>query len=178
MKKTLQKVKEYMLQGPTFLMMVGVPGSGKSTFLSQLQDFMKITVASTDDLIELEAKKMGITYSEAFNKVNFKSLKRQMDEVIVQAVRRREHIALDQTNMSRKSRVSKLEAIPATAYSRICLNFTVDDKVLTERLRVRAETTGKIIPPFVLKNMFDSYQPPSREEGFTQILEVNNDAKL
>jgi predicted kinase len=174
MNKSILKVKELMLRGPTFLMMVGVPGSGKSTFLNKLKEFMKITVASTDDLIELEAQRLGITYSEAFKKVNFKTVKKQMDEVIVQAVRRREHLALDQTNMSRKSRTSKLEAIPADVYSRVCLNFTVDDKVLLERLRVRAETTGKVIPPFVLKSMFDNYQTPSKDEGFTHIIEVDN----
>ena len=47
---------------PTFVMMVGVPGSGKSTFLKKFMEitFDDIHVASTDDLIEVYAAEHGI----------------------------------------------------------------------------------------------------------------------
>jgi len=160
---------------PSYLMMVGVPGVGKSTFIEMLKTKLdEVTfTASTDNLLEEEAKKLGITYTEAFHRVNQKQLKQRMDAGIANAIEKRLTIIHDQTNMSRKSRTAKLKNVPST-YFKICVNFTVDDKVLKQRLEARAKVTGKEIPDFVLKSMFDSYNPPSRDEGFNLILEVDN----
>lgn len=165
-------------KNPSYVMMVGAPGVGKSTFLKTLISQANglcspYITASTDDLVEDEAKKMGLTYSEAFHKVNQKTIKRAMEESIVNAIHARKNIFHDQTNMGRKSRVSKLAVVPST-YNKICLNFTVDDSVLKERLNNRAALTGKVIPSHVLKNMFDSYVCPNKNEGFDIILEIDN----
>ena len=156
-------------------MMVGVPGVGKSTFLKRLLAGLdeKTYIASTDDLIEVYAAKHGLTYSEAFHKCNQKQLKRDMEAGIEKAFHTKTSIFHDQTNMSRKSRASKLEPIP-DGYFKICLNFTVDDKILLQRLDDRAKATGKVIPPFVLKNMFDNYDRPSTTEGFDLIIKIDN----
>lgn len=158
-----------------YIMMVGVPGSGKSTFITKLlaEVTEQIHVASTDDLLELEAKRLGLTYSEVFHRVNQKTIKREMEAAIDIAIQRGQTIIHDQTNMSRKSRAGKLKSVPSK-YVKVCLNFTVDDRVLEARLEKRASETGKVIPPFVLKNMFYSYNPPSRDEGFDLIIEVDN----
>jgi dephospho-CoA kinase len=173
MKKAVQKIRDIMLKGPTAMILVGLPGCGKSTFLSMLKEYQKIIVASTDDLIEEAAKKAGKTYSEMFDKVNHKQLKKQMDEVIRSAVNSQTHFAVDQTNMGKKKRMSLLEFVPIS-WQKVCVNFNVDEKVHKARLQARAEATGKIIPHFVLSNMMKSYQPPSRDEGFTSIIEVDN----
>lgn len=172
--QAIQKLKT-IWQSPSYVMMMGVPGVGKSTFLKKfLEDFNELYfIASTDNLIEAEATKLGLTYSEVFHKVNQKTIKREMETGITNAVHARKTIFHDQTNMGRKSRVSKLELIPAH-YNKICLNFTVNDKILYERLANRAVTTGKNIPEFVIKQMFNSYNAPSKSEGFNLILEIDN----
>lgn len=162
-------------ESPSYVMMVGAPGVGKSTFLKKLLNELHepVHIASTDDLIEREAARLGINYSDAFHKVNQKTIKQQMEAEIQKAIHARKNIFHDQTNMGRKTRVSKLSVVPAE-YFKICLNFTVDDKVLKDRLEKRAIATGKVIPPHVLKNMFDTYVAPSRKDGFNLIIEIDN----
>jgi tRNA uridine 5-carbamoylmethylation protein Kti12 len=160
---------------PCYVMLIGVPGSGKSTFLKKFTESItdRWYIASTDDIVEREAAKMGLTYSEAFHKCNQKQLKREMEAGIEKAILQRISVFHDQTNMGKKSRMTKLAPVPGS-YFKICLNFTVDDKVLQQRLDARAAETGKVIPPFVLKQMFNSYVAPSKDEGFDLIIEVDN----
>lgn len=156
---------------PLAFMAVGLPGSGKSTFLKKLSEELSLMIASTDDLIEREAAKRGMTYSEAFNKVNFKQLQAEFKKEIEAAVKAGKNIAIDQTNVGAKSRRSKMELIP-DAYTRVCLVFDVPDAVLRDRLTKRAAETGKVIPDFVVKQMTSSWQTPSTSDGFDMIIEV------
>lgn len=158
---------------PLAFMAVGLPGSGKSTFLKKLEAELgeKLVIASTDDLIEREAAKRGITYSEAFNKVNFKQLQAEFKRGIEAAVKAGKNVAIDQTNVGTKSRRSKMELVPET-YTRVCLVFDVPEHVLRERLDKRAAETGKVIPPFVVKQMTNSWQTPSKSDGFDVIIEI------
>lgn len=162
---------------PAYIVMVGVPGCGKSTFREKMLEagfiHSPVYVASTDDIIDREAAKRGISYSDAFHKLNQKAIKREMEEGIEKAILQRHTVIHDQTNMSRKSRSSKLKAVP-DSYFKICLNFTVDDRELQRRLDERGRLTGKVIPPFILKSMFNNYDPPIKEEGFNLIIEIDN----
>lgn len=155
--------------------MIGVPGVGKSTFTSLLTKALPdrtFLVGSTDDLIDQYAAEHGETYSEAFKHLNFKQLNRQMNDNIAAGIAAGVDVLVDRTNMSKKSRKPFLAMAPN--YEKIALNFTVDDRVLVERLRHRAETTGKSIPDFVVRSMFRSYECPSRDEGFSQVVEIDN----
>lgn len=158
---------------PVFLMLVGLPGSGKSTFIKKLleesnEDF---AIASTDDIVERECAKMGLTYSEGFAKVNFKQAQSEFKDVIFKAGKARKNIIIDQTNVGGKSRKSKLGMIPL-GYDKICLIFDVSESVMKTRLENRARETGKSIPYSVIKQMTESWQTPSRAEGFDSIIEV------
>ena len=173
--QALQKIQENF-NNPCYIMMVGVPGCGKSTIISKIIELNSdrgFFVASTDDIIEDIAKSKGKTYSEVFPSINHKQIKKQMDENIQKSFNKGNHIIHDQTNMSSKSRTSKLSNVP-DSYFKICLNVSVDDKVLFERLDKRAKETGKYIPKHVIDNMFNSYNPPTKKEGFGLIIEIDN----
>jgi len=185
MRHTSKSCVNYLTSGilsknePWMIMMIGLPGSGKSTLISNLQAALglqglpAVEVASTDALIELEAVRMGITYSEAWDKVNMKTINNQFKDKIKSLISSKSCFILDQTNMSRKSRESKISGV-SPVYHKICLSVTVDDKILAERLATRAANTGKVIPPFVMKNMASSFVPPSKSEGWNLIVDVVN----
>lgn len=168
-------IKEIEDHTQMYVMMVGVPGVGKSSLISKFHEMsdLHIHVASTDDLIDIESIKCGITYNEAFNKLDQKQLRREMEKGILLAVSNNEIIFQDQTNMSSKQRSSKINLIPKSYY-KICLNFNIDDDILKSRLDIRAQKTGKIIPEYVIKNMLSNYNIPSKSEGFDLIIDINN----
>jgi len=165
-------------KSPTYIMLVGPPGVGKSTFikefLKQVDNKCHFHIASTDNLIEIKATEQGITYNDYFHIVDHKKLRREMEAGIELAFHADISIIHDQTNMSKKSRASKLYCIPDN-YQKFCLNFKLNEKTLQERLDNRGKLTGKTIPDFVVKSMLSNYEEPSKLEGFDFIFEINNE---
>lgn len=164
---------------PVAIIPIGVPGSGKSTFVKILRErfddygVAQFTVASTDDLIDQWAAANGMTYSEAWDKCPMKDFNRKFKEDIELAVLMKTSLVVDRTNMGKKSRRGHLDMI-SSGFRKYCLNFDVDTKVLKERLELRARETGKVITPMVLGSMFKNYDPPSRDEGFDEIITIDN----
>lgn len=158
-------------RSPQIILLVGLPGSGKSTFTNNYQLKKHGIVASTDDIIEERAKKMGMTYSEAFHKIDFKSVEKEMKDNILKASKEGKNIIVDQTNMSNKSRLSKMDLVP-NSYDRYAIVFWPDINVVKARLEKRAKETGKVIPQKVIDSMLANYVPPSDREGFKSIIYV------
>lgn len=153
---------------PLYMVLIGAPGSGKSTFIKALGERLDLVVGSTDNQIEKYAAANGMTYSQAFGKLNFKTLKRQMEEDLREGARRGKHCVVDQTNMGRKQRKDKLEwASPR--HAKVAIDFDVPDKVLIERCDARANATGKLIPRHVLFSMLKNHEAPSKDEGFDYV---------
>jgi predicted kinase len=157
---------------PWALILVGLPGSGKSTFVNALLEKHPNThIASTDNLLEEFAKERGISYTEAFS-TNTENLQTKMMEGMTQAIKDQKNIVVDQTNMSIKSRKSKIDILKKNGYTVMALVFEVDDVTLQERLKTRAINTGKVIPQRVMEMMSKSYQAPSIDEGFELVINV------
>jgi len=151
---------------PTLFMLIGVPGSGKSTWIrSRNHDAV---VASTDDKIEAAAAAQGLTYNDVFD-AEIKAANAAMREDVKQAVKDKRDIIWDQTNLTAKSRRGKLGQVPKH-YERIALYFpTPDGEELERRL---ASRVGKTIPAHVMASMIASLEPPVPDEGFDEIYQV------
>jgi len=152
---------------PTFIMMIGLPASGKSTFINNISSLIgqNTTVISSDFYIERFANIEGITYSEAF--------KEQIDDATDRvkidfsgAIQKCHNIIWDQTNLTPKSRAWKIQALPSH-YRKIAINMQVTDEVWDQRLVSRKD---KVIPSNILQGMLSSYCEPILEEGFDEIL--------
>jgi predicted kinase len=156
-------------------MLVGVPGSGKSTFVdSQIDNEAdrdeSIFIASTDNLIEYYAKSSWRTYNEVF-KERIKEAELAMYRDVMDAVAAGRNIIWDQTNLTRKTRAKKLVLIP-DFYEKIAVVFpTPDEAELKRRLDSRP---GKTIPAHIVKSMIDTMERPEKDEGFDTIMDFED----
>lgn len=153
---------------PKFIMLVGLPGSGKSTWIkdgtTEQSDFV---VISTDNYIERKAVEEGSTYSEVFSKYIRQATSSMIDKMR-DAVTKRKNIILDQTNLTVKSRRKKLANVPHI-YFKEALVFCIPDDELFERLEKRKIEEGKHIPSHVIENMSSSFEMPTEDEGFDEV---------
>src|SRR5687768_7432312 len=146
--------------------LVGLPGSGKSTWRSTITNHY---CASSDDFIEAMAKDQGKTYDQVF-KEQIKGGEKHCTAIIGMAVRDRKPLVVDRTNLTIESRRRILARIPFD-WERIAVVFRpLCEKDWMERL---ASRPGKTIPESVLNDMKRRFETPSLDEGFSSILEYS-----
>lgn len=150
---------------PTCYLLVGLPGTGKSTFVQHLRSTLGAALAlvSTDAQIDRFAAERGMTYSQAFPLVDMRTLEAEMLRDLDAAVRRRQHIVVDRTNLRYSSRDRLIERLTVD-YRVVAVLFAVPQEVHSEWLQARAEREGKQIPLAVLRQMQGTYQPPTYDE--------------
>ena len=153
---------------PFVLMMVGVPGSGKSTWIrNYVTLFPDTVVASTDRIIEKYAFENGTTYNAVFNTL-IKDAEKMMNEDIDRAIQEQKNIIWDQTNLTVKTRFRKLSRFPYH-YHRYAMFMETPPSNEHKYFLNSAERAGKDIPEHILESMIDSVQPPTLEEGFDRV---------
>ena len=149
---------------PKLYMLIGVPASGKSTWLKMMK--LNAVIASTDDYIESFAEAEGKTYDEVFAS-SIKKATAFMYNKVAYAVKDSASIIWDQTNLTRASRVKKLKLIP-DSYEKIAIVFPTPE--VAEWKRRLESRPNKTIPNHVLQGMMKSIELPSIEEGFDEII--------
>jgi predicted kinase len=144
--------------------MIGVPGSGKSTWVANQTWARDCVYVSTDFYVEKFARRMNKTYSEVFDQVMPRAVRLMMRRVRrAQAIGK--DVIWDQTSTTVASRVRKLLAL--FDYQHIAVVFrTPEPKELRRRLNTRP---GKVIPKSVLNLMIDQFELPTTTEGFQEI---------
>lgn len=144
--------------------LVGVPGSGKSTWVKNQKWADQCVIVSTDEFVEDYAKECGQTYSEVFDDYMPTAVKLMADKV-VRAREAGKDIIWDQTSTSVATRAKKLRMLPD--YYKIAVVFNKpDDEELKRRL---ASRPGKNVPWAVIDQMWGSWEDPTEEEGFDEI---------
>ena len=146
--------------------LVGVPGSGKTTWIGhQKFDWDKTVIVSTDKLVEQYATSFGKTYNEVFkdymptavNKMAAEARKAFSEDKIV---------VWDQTSTSISTRAKKLRMAPEH-YTKIAVVFEVPTPEVHAKFLDRP---GKTIPKEVLSSMIDNFVHPTVDEGFDRII--------
>lgn len=151
---------------PTCYMLIGLPASGKSTWINN-QDFTSdYIVLSTDNFIESVALSQGLKYNDVIH-LEHKNAKKYLNLSLLDAIAKNKNIIWDQTNLTQKVRQKKLSKLPKT-YNTIAIYFEQPaDDIHRERLKLRP---GKTIPENIMLNMKNSLEPPSISEGFSRII--------
>ena len=140
-------------------MLIGVPGSGKSTWIGAQDWARDCVLVSTDKLIDIEAGRQGKTYNDVF-KDYIDTATKLMNADVLEAVAEGKDIIWDQTNTGRKSRKAKLAMMPG--YYKIAVVFATPEKEEWQR-RINSRP-GKMIPEGVLKAMAQGLQLPTEDE--------------
>jgi predicted kinase len=151
---------------PKCYQLVGVPGSGKSTWVSEQEWAGECAYISTDTYVEEFAKNMGKTYSEVFNEVMPECVKYMTGDV-VHARTAGQDIIWDQTSTTIASRTRKFNMLPD--YEHIAVVFEIPSRIELKRRLDSRYDSGKIIPDVVVEGMLASFEMPTEEEGFKEI---------
>ena len=149
---------------PKCYQLVGVPASGKSTWMDNQDWALTCARVSTDKWVEIYAKEVGRTYSEVFADFMPTAVDLMAKEVVVAREMNRD-IIWDQTSTTVKSRAKKFAMLPD--YEHIAVVFKTPEH--TELMRRLMSRPGKEIPDHVIASMIASWEEPTLEEGFSQI---------
>lgn len=166
---------------PICTVMVGLPGLGKSTLVDDQRKVyeridMDLFVYSTDAILERIAAFLGKTYNDVFEK-HIKSATAEADIDLAYAIKNRQDIIWDQTNLGVGKRRKIINRMRQVGYQVRCecilppeAGWLDDQKTWARRLRNRP---GKTIPNHILTNMIESFTVPSVDEGFDMITFYN-----
>ena len=144
--------------------LVGVPASGKSTWIKNQDWALGLNIVSTDVWVEDYANRMGKTYSDVFDEYMPTAVKLMADHAV--KCRENNHdIIWDQTSTTVLSRAKKIRMLPD--YYKIAVVFkTPPMEELKTRLASRA---GKVVPMEIVESMIANWEEPTKEEGFDEI---------
>ena len=152
---------------PKCYQMIGVPGSGKSTWIRNQIWALGLTVVSTDTFVEDYARAQGRTYNQVFEDY----MPTAVDLMVRQVAFAHEHghsVIWDQTSTTVASRRKKFRMLPD--YEHVAVVFgTPEPAELARRLAGRP---GKSIPDHVMLSMLQNLKEPTLEEGFQEIWHV------
>jgi predicted kinase len=149
---------------PKVYVLVGVPGSGKSTWIKNQDWALGLTIVSTDAFVEDYARTQGKTYSEVF-KDYMPTAVNLMTEQVVFAREHGHTIIWDQTSTTVKSRKKKFNMLPD--YEHIAVVFKTPEK--DELIKRLGSRPGKTIPWGVVSGMINNFEMPTEEEGFKEV---------
>jgi len=152
---------------PKCYQLIGVPGSGKSTWIKNQIWALGLSIVSTDNFVEAYAYMQDKTYNQVFKEympVAVRLMANQVEVCKANGV----DVIWDQTSTTLASRTRKFNMLPD--YEHIAVVFkTPDPEELARRL---ASRPGKTIPEEVVFDMVRKFEMPTLEEGFVEIWRI------
>ena len=147
------------------IMLIGVPGSGKTTFAHNLSLEKGYKVISSDVIRQTFP---GIKENNVFPTVY---------EMCVNELRNGRDIILDATNITPKVRKRAWDALDAfgVKYDKVAYYFITDPNKCMERVAIRNTLPNeRYLPVEVIKGYGEKIIAPAIEEGFKEIIVIDN----
>ena len=141
----------------TIYLLVGLPGSGKSTYAKLL--CKKQTIVYSSDKIRKEIT--GDVNNQLFNMKVFDILKKRTIESLLNG----NSVIIDSTNLSYKRRKNFIESLNKIECNKIAIVMATPFNECIKRDSERERSVGKN----VLDRMYKSFSMPSKMEGFDKI---------
>ena len=157
------------MKEPLLIMMVGLPGSGKSTVAQELVDLVRASgreceVIGSDDYIEKVAAEMGKTYPDMFMEYVGPAT-RAMWAKAGRAAKRRASVVFDRTNHQRGARRRCLDVF-GNSYVRVAAVMPT----LVAQCRARNKARDRV-PEYDFNRMVSELQRPRLNEGFSLVID-------
>jgi len=156
-----------------FLVLIGLPCSGKSTWVENyIKKHPDTIVISSDALLMEYAVKHDLTYNEAYGKVNWKKIRKTMNARLQDVYKDdKSDVIIDVMNHRSKRRKTYFNSLPKDKYERIGILFNLEKDDLIKRNDIRSNAgEGKDISLKLWENLCSEYQTPSKDEGFDKIV--------
>ena len=142
---------------PIFMMLVGLPASGKSTYCEQYK-YNKDWVVLSSDEIRLE---LGNINDQSRNTEVFKILHDRTKE----ALKNGYNVIQDCTSLSRKRRIAFLQELKHIPCEKVCVLFATPYEICLTNNFVRE----RHVPEDVMARMYKSFEVPCKQEGWDDI---------
>jgi len=149
---------------PKCTILIGVPASGKSTWLKEQGELERTMIISTDNIIENVAERYDLSYDDVFQDL-IKFAEKVMWRSLEDSAYFQDNIIIDRTNLSVKSRKRFMRMLDGYEFEAVV--FPTPDPMEWER-RLNSRP-GKSIPDNVLKSMAKNFEMPTEAEGFSTI---------
>lgn len=146
---------------PLLVVMVGVPGSGKSTYAASQKGF---TVHSSDGI---RKELFGNIYNQQDNITVFAECYRRIKNSLLNG----DNVIYDATNISIRSRKELLAALKGVDFVAAAVWLDRPYSVCLDWNKKRKAT----VPPGIVAKMYRTLTAPERKEGFYQIIRITGD---
>lgn len=151
-------------------LMIGIQGSGKSTFSNYLSQKENISIVSTD-----RVRQMNPSWPEA-------NIWPEVYRLVAESIKNNKDVIFDATNITPKVRTRFLENVLAhfenndntiLPFEYIAYFFDVDPSLCANRVKKRNENPNELfLPPEVVFSYYEKLVKPTYEERFTKIYKV------
>jgi len=149
----------------TLYIMVGLPGSGKSTYAKNFIKDKDIEYLSSDSLRAVYGKDET---DQSVTSIVFGHIKRKVDESLKDG----KNVLVDATSVNRKERSDYINTAKKYGAKVVAIVFKMDRRGLIERNKKRGEQGGRVVPDFVINKMLAKFEEPSYDEGIDVIIYV------
>jgi len=155
-------VKEEVKKTKTITLLVGVPASGKTTFINDMFSIDDEVIISRDQIL-METAPMD-DYNEAWDYCTItnkhKSIDKELQRRFSTAIKENRDITMDLTNVSRKSRNRWLSSVPKH-YSKEAIIFATSYEDIIERNENR---NNKTLDVEIIHTMMSGFIVPTHGE--------------
>ena len=162
------------IKQPICYFLIGLPGSGKSTWADDLViKNPELEIVSMDYFIEQEAVRQNKKYNDVyreFAEIAEKLMKQKLSEII----KEKKSFIWDQINISENIRRKKIARLKQNKYEIHAIAFSLNEETWKNRLDNRVNLGGKKISKKVLEEMKQNFVFPNINEGFSSLVIIGD----